>query len=140
VKGATKNSTRGQIDCSRLIAGIAVSVQMEAAMTLLRPNWPAGLPSPDALQTATEALSRHYVLAETLLEPVVLGEAIELAYLLSAYGLVPTQPQTAAEPSGMAGYEARKPSRTKGTLDRPRCTGRHARVDDDANAMELARA
>ena len=109
-------------------------------MTSLRPNWPAGLPCPDALQMATEALGQHYVLTETLLEPVVLSEAIQLAYLLSAYGLVPTQPQTAAEPSGMPGYEARKPSRTKEDLDWPRSTGRRARVDDDANAMELARA
>jgi hypothetical protein len=57
-------------------------------MTPLRTNWPAGLASPEALQTATKALSRRYVLPETMLHPVVVGQARELALLLLAYSLV----------------------------------------------------
>jgi hypothetical protein len=60
-------------------------------MATLRPNWPAGLPSPQALQTATDALARQYVLSETMLHPMVNGQALELAYLMTAYGLVPAK-------------------------------------------------
>jgi hypothetical protein len=70
-------------------------------VTSLRPNWPAGLPSPQAVQTANEALCRCYVLPETLLHPVVVSQAIELAYLLSAYGLVPTRQRSAAARPGL---------------------------------------
>jgi hypothetical protein len=107
-------------------------------MTPLRPIWPAGLPSPEAMQMATEALGRHYVYAETLLDPVVHGEAIQLAYLLSAYGLVSMQPQTAAVPPGMTDDETSNSSRTEGRSDGLRYPGRRARTDNDANAMELA--
>jgi hypothetical protein len=112
-------------------------------MTPLRPVWPAGLPSPEALKMATEALGQHYVLPETLREPVVVAEAIQLAYLLSAYGLVPTQPRPAAAQSDVARDDARNLSRTKARFDRPRCAhrhGGHALVDDHASAMELAGA
>ena len=78
-------------------------------MTPLRPVWPAGLPSPEALQMATEALGQHYVLAETLQEPVVVAEAIQLAYLLSAYGLVPTQPRSVAAQPEHGGRRGQKP-------------------------------
>ena len=61
-------------------------------MTPLRTEWPAGLPSPEALQTAIDALSRRYIRAETARHPVVVDRARELALLLSAYGLVPTEP------------------------------------------------
>ena len=107
-------------------------------MTPLRPVWPAGLPSPEALQMATEALGQHYVLAETLQAPVVVAEAIQLAYLLSAYGLVPTQPRSVALPPGMTDDETTNSSRTKGRSDGLRYPGRRARTDNDANAMELA--
>jgi hypothetical protein len=60
----------------------------EAAMATLRPNWPAGLPSPQALRAATDALARQYVLSETMLHTIVNSQALELAYLLTAYGLV----------------------------------------------------
>ena len=112
-------------------------------MTPLRPVWPAGLPSLEALQMATDALGQHYVLPETRQEPVVVGEAIKLAYLLSAYGLVPTQRRSAAAQSDMADDDAKNVSRTKASSDRRRCAspgGRHAVVDDHASAMELARA
>jgi hypothetical protein len=66
-------------------------------MATLRPNWPIGLPTPKALQTATEALCRHYALPETMLHPVVASQALELAYLLSAYGLVAEEPPEAPQ-------------------------------------------
>jgi hypothetical protein len=48
------------------------------------------LPSSIALQTATEVLRRGHHLRDTMQHPVVVGQAIELAYLLSAYGVTPT--------------------------------------------------
>ena len=48
------------------------------------------LPSSNALQTATAVLRRGHHLRETMQHPVVVGQAIELAYLLSAYGVAPT--------------------------------------------------
>jgi hypothetical protein len=66
-------------------------------MTRLRNKSPAGLPSPEALQTAIDTLSRRHIQPETALHPVVLDQARELALLLSAYGLVPTEPPLAAE-------------------------------------------
>jgi hypothetical protein len=65
-------------------------------MTTLRPNWPSGLPSPEALQAATDAMRRQYVLAGTVLHPAIVGQAIELAYLIGAFGLVSTEPHDAA--------------------------------------------
>jgi hypothetical protein len=65
-------------------------------MATLRPNWPPGLPSPQALQEATNELCRQYVLPGTVLHPVLVRQALELAYLLTAYGLVPAEPQPAA--------------------------------------------
>jgi hypothetical protein len=69
-------------------------------MTPLQFNWPAVVASPSALRTATNALCRHYILPETLLHPVVIDQARELARLLSAYGLVPTEPQLVAPQAG----------------------------------------
>jgi hypothetical protein len=63
-------------------------------MTTRRPNWPAGPSSPQALQTATDALFN--VGSTTMLHPVIIGQAIELACLLSAYGLLATDPHAAA--------------------------------------------
>ena len=42
-------------------------------MTTLRPNWPSGLPSPEALQAATDAMRRQYTMPLTwgLFRPVI---------------------------------------------------------------------
>jgi hypothetical protein len=61
-------------------------------MTPFPPNWLASQPSPQALQTATDALRRRYVLPETMHHPAVAVQVLELASLLSAYGLIPTEP------------------------------------------------
>jgi hypothetical protein len=63
-------------------------------MTPVLFNWSAVVaPHPSALRNATNALCRHYILPETLLHPAVVDQVRELARLLSAYGLVPTEPQ-----------------------------------------------
>ena len=66
-------------------------------MATLRLNWPAGLPAPETVQAARDEISRRFILPETVSHPVLVEQAIELAYLLSAYGLVPdeTEPRTA---------------------------------------------
>ena len=48
---------------------------------------PMGLPSPEALQMATDVIRRRYVLPETMERPEVRSECMRLAYLIMAYGL-----------------------------------------------------
>jgi homoserine kinase len=45
------------------------------------------LPSPEALQVATDVIRRRYVLPETMERPEVRSECMRLAYLIMAYGL-----------------------------------------------------
>jgi hypothetical protein len=99
-------------------------------MATLRPNWPAGLPSPEALQTATEALRRQYVLPATVLHPVVLRQALELGYLLSAYGLVPAEPHPATPHSDIVVDAPGKPPRRAGFRHRRRTDGQRVQVLD----------
>ncbi len=98
-------------------------------MATLRPNWPVGLPSPQALQIATDAMCRQYVLAETMLHKVVIAQALELAYLLSAYGLVPQEPQPAALQTDSVEDTATKLLRTTRARNRRRSASRHVLVD-----------
>ena len=46
---------------------------------------PLGMPSPEALQMATDAVRRRYVLAETMQHPEIRAECLRLAYLVQAY-------------------------------------------------------
>jgi hypothetical protein len=48
---------------------------------------PLGMPSPEALQMATDAILRCYVLPETMQHPEVRSECLRLAYLVQFYGL-----------------------------------------------------
>lgn len=48
---------------------------------------PLGMPSPEALQMATGAIRRRYVLPETMQHPEVRSECLRLAYLVQSYGL-----------------------------------------------------
>ena len=91
------------------------------------PGLPMGLPSPQALQMATDAIGRHFVLPETRQHPVIKSAAMELAYLLMAYGLVPSEP--AAQP-GMT----EKPCAAEG-LGGSSHTSHHILVVDDAPDM-----
>jgi hypothetical protein len=76
-------------------------------MATLRPNWPTSLPTPEALQMATDAVSQHFAWRETASHPAVVGQAIELAYLLAAYGLVPDEPKPAAAQRALVRETAR---------------------------------
>jgi hypothetical protein len=51
-----------------------------------------GLPSSEALQLATDAIRRRYVLPETMAHPSVRSECMRLAYMIMACGLVPRPP------------------------------------------------
>ena len=64
---------------------------------------PLGMPSPEALQMATDAMRRHYVLPETMEHPAVRSECLRLAYLIQAYGLASTKPKSQ--------HEGQKPAR-----------------------------
>jgi hypothetical protein len=50
----------------------------------------AVLPSPEALHLATAAIRRGYILPETTQHPVVQFECANLALLIMAWGLAPT--------------------------------------------------
>ena len=52
---------------------------------------PMGLPSPEAVQMATDAICRHFLLPETRQHPQVQSAIMRLAYQLMAYGLVPAK-------------------------------------------------
>jgi hypothetical protein len=95
-------------------------------MVPIRPNWPAGLPSPGTLQAATDALCRLYVLPATMLHTLVASQALELAYLLSAFGMAPAEPDAAAD-------TARKPPRGTGFRNRRRRAGRQDVAVDALN-------
>jgi hypothetical protein len=96
-------------------------------MATLRPYWPAGPPAPVTVQAARDEISRHFILSETTSHPVFVEQAIELAYLLSAYGLVPdeTEPRTA-----QSWYGGR--SRYQITAQRPRHAKHAVTVADEA--------
>jgi hypothetical protein len=53
------------------------------------PDESMGLPSPEALQLATDAIRRRYVLPETMEHPSVRSECMRLAYMIMACGLAP---------------------------------------------------
>jgi hypothetical protein len=53
---------------------------------------PFGMPSPEALQMATDATRRCYVLPETMQHPEVRSQCVRLAYLIQAFGLASAKP------------------------------------------------
>jgi hypothetical protein len=70
-------------------------VALECAMPIEHPrDVPLGMPSPEALQMASDAMRRHYVLPETMEHPAVRAECLRLAYLIQAYGLASTKPES----------------------------------------------
>ena len=89
---------------------------------------PMGLPSPEALQMASDAMSRHYVLPETMHHPVIQSVTGRLAYTLMAYGLVPTKPELAAVPPDIAVQHS-----SVERADRVQDTGYHILVVDDVS-------
>ena len=64
-------------------------------MPIERPrDVPLGMPSPEALRAATDAMRRRYVLPETMEHPAVRSECLRLAYLIQAYGLASPKPES----------------------------------------------
>jgi len=64
-------------------------------MPIERPRDPTlGMPSPKALRMATDAMRRYFVLPETMEHPAVRSECLRLAYLIQAYGLASTKPES----------------------------------------------
>ena len=62
-------------------------------MPIERPHdLPLGMPSPEALQMATDAIRRHCVLPETMHHPAISFECTGLAYLIQAYSLASARP------------------------------------------------
>jgi hypothetical protein len=106
-------------------------------MATLQPNWPAGLPSPQALQIASDALARQYVLSETMLHPMINSLALELAYLLTAYGLVPgpRKLRTAAAPSHLTAQMSNKSPRAAESRGRRRDAGQRVPVNTVADTV-----
>ncbi len=94
---------------------------------------PMGLPSVEAMQMAADALSRHYVLPETMQHPAIRSATKRLAYTLMAYGMAPTGPEPAAARSAIP-IQQSNPAR----LDQPRDTGRHILVVDDVSDVLVA--
>jgi hypothetical protein len=57
-------------------------------------------PSPEALHLATAAIRRGYILPETTQHPVVQFECTNLAFLIMAWGLAPTDAACRVAPDG----------------------------------------
>ncbi len=69
-----------------------------------------GMPSPEALQLATEVIRRRYILPETMRHPAVRSECLRLAYLIMAYGLAPPEPE---------GHARARAAQRQGEMRRP---------------------
>jgi CheY-like chemotaxis protein len=82
----------------RVEAGLSIRTPpgAEAGATARGTQPPDILPSLQALQVATEAVRRGYGLTEPTRDPEIVAQAIELSFLLEAYGLVPARPEIAA--------------------------------------------
>jgi CheY-like chemotaxis protein len=81
----------------------------------------SGLPSPQALQMATDAVGGGYVLPATRLHPVVASAIMTMSYDLMSYGLAPAEPDLAATHSSG-----------------PHCVGKHVLVVDDTSDVLVA--
>jgi hypothetical protein len=66
------------------------SLPLERAMTERPHDERFGMPSPEALKTATALIRRRYLLPDTMQHPQVRSECMRLAYLIQAYGLAAT--------------------------------------------------
>jgi hypothetical protein len=78
----------------RSSGAIRVSSVLESTMLIeYSGDAPLGMPSPEALRMASDAMRRHYVLPETMEHPAVRSECLRLAYLIQAYGLASTKPE-----------------------------------------------
>lgn len=93
---------------------------------------PFGVPLAKALEMATDAVTRLYVLPETKGHPVIRTECLELAYLIQAYDLASRPPEAHPAPKATAGHWAACQDDPPCFPDRPRHD-----VARDARASEL---
>jgi CheY-like chemotaxis protein/DNA-binding MarR family transcriptional regulator len=90
------------------------------------------LPSVQALRMAAEATRKGYGLTEPTRHPEIVAQAIELAFLLVAYGLVPMEPGIAVARSNMA-KESSRTADIAETKEQLRYRGQHIVVVDDVS-------
>lgn len=80
-----------------------------------------GMPAAKALQMATAAMRRRYVLPETMEHPVVRAECLQLAYLIQAYGLASHRLDGRATPKAGVDRSAAYHGDPPGFFNRSRC-------------------
>ena len=107
-------------------------------MTIERPDVPFGMPSPEALEMATAAIRRRYVLPETMERPEVRSECLRLAYMIQAYGLASMKPGPNFDvPKVTGGSTTFQPASSAAT----RASRQHRRyVKQDSRTPELVDA
>jgi hypothetical protein len=98
---------------------------------------PFGMPSPEALQLATEDICRRYVLPETMQHPQVRSECMRLAYIIQAYGLAAFLSLRSGTEVGLDVAQASWPLRTGGCSEerqttKPSITHLHERLREGA--------
>ena len=82
---------------------------------------PLGMPSPEALQMATDATRRCYLLPETMQHPEVRSQCLRLAYLIQSYGLTANAEPRHVKPDKPPLYAVRPPPlRSMVRINRPR--------------------
>ena len=97
---------------------------------------PGVLPSLQALQVATDAIRRGYGLTEATRHPEIVAQAIELSFLLTAFGLVPAKPDIVmarTDATGTLPRETRAMVAAAGSIERSSGTGQHILVVDDVS-------
>jgi CheY-like chemotaxis protein len=90
------------------------------------------LPSLQALRIAAAAVRRGYGLTEATRDPEIAAQAIEFSFLLTAFGLVPTEPGVVTAQRDEVAESRREPLAAR-SIDRLPRTGRHVLVVDDAS-------
>lgn len=96
---------------------------------------PLGMPLARALEIATDAVNRLYVLPETREHPVTRAECLQLAYLIQAYDLASRPPEPHPAPKTTAGRCVAWRDDSPRLPDRPRRD-----VPREAQALELVDA
>jgi CheY-like chemotaxis protein len=128
-----ENVARGATEALALRSADVAWFEAGKRTVMLGSDRPMGLPSVEAMRMAADALSRHYVLPETVQHPAIQSETTRLAYTLMAYGMAPTKTEPAAAWSTIAIQQS-----SAARFDRPRGTGHHILVVDDVSDVLVA--
>ncbi len=124
----------GQIEAGQGAANLSMWAPLWAAANATAPGiqGPDAVPSFQALRKAADAVCRGYGLTEVPLSDGIIGQAVDLSFLLMAYDLVSPKAQIAMSPPDTAGEMQREPA-TEVTADRPSTAGRRVLVVDDVS-------